>query len=103
MLTQGAKGITPYEVFRLARTNAAARKRWEDYGIVLGITVANVMYTLDPEIIIIGGGISNAWNLFERSMKSEIKTHMKQFSPCPVKRSKLQDANLLGAYCLFSN
>ncbi|MFN8134729.1 MAG: ROK family protein [Bacteroidales bacterium] len=42
---------------------------WDEYGHHLGNVLKAVVYTYDPEAIILGGSISKAYNFFEASMK----------------------------------
>lgn len=41
-------------------------------GGYLGIGLANLINILNPEMIVIGGGVVNAWSLFEKHMKLEV-------------------------------
>lgn len=41
-------------------------------GVYLGIGLANLINILNPEMIVIGGGVVNGWELFERHMKHEV-------------------------------
>ncbi|HSE34448.1 MAG TPA: ROK family protein [Pyrinomonadaceae bacterium] len=45
---------------------------FERMGTYLGIAVANLINLLNPEIIVIGGGVANGWSLFEGSMQKQI-------------------------------
>ena len=68
-------------------------------GYYLGIGLANILYAFDPDIIIVGGKISNAWKFFNRSMSKTVKE--RYFSkPCLIVKSKLKDAGILGAGAL---
>ena len=102
-----ARGITrifgskdPHEIYDLALNGSKKAKRtFEKMGSYLGIGLANIMYSFDPDIIIIGGKISNSWRFFSKSMNQEIKK--RYFSkPCPIIRSRLKDAGVLGAAAL---
>ncbi len=44
----------------------------KDYGRIVGRGVSYAIQLLDPEIVIIGGGISNAYELFIEPMKEEL-------------------------------
>ena len=71
-----------------------AKMLYADFGKNLGIGLANLINILDPEIIVIGGGISKAWPLFLNATKNEIKkrvlsTESKKF--VKIKISKLGD------------
>jgi len=68
-------------------------------GYYLGIGLTNVMYAFDPDIIIIGGKISNAWKFFSKEMNKEISR--RYFAkPCKIIKSKLRDSGILGAAAL---
>ena len=103
-----ARGITklfgnntePKEIYNLAlKGNKKAIKAYKKMGAYLGIALTNIAYTLDPDIIIIGGKISNAWPFFHKSMESEIRKRYFAKPPRIVK-SKLKDAGILGAAAL---
>jgi len=71
-----------------------------DMGIRLGIAMANVVNTFNPEMIVIGGGVSAAFDLFAPDARAEV---MKRAFPVPAKRCRIaraecgDDAGLLGA------
>jgi glucokinase len=41
-------------------------------GIYLGIGLANLINLLNPEIIVIGGGVADAWSLFEKDLRQQV-------------------------------
>jgi glucokinase len=69
-------------------------------GVYLGITMANLVNILNPEMIVIGGGVSAAWDLFAKHARTEV---MKRAFPVPAQRCQIMraergdDAGLLGA------
>jgi len=73
--------LTPEIVARAAECgDEAARRVLYDVGVYLGIALASIVNLLDPEIIVIGGGISHAGDLIleparaameERAMRLE--------------------------------
>lgn len=69
-------------------------------GVYLGIGLANLVNILNPEIVVIGGGLSNGWSLFENHMKQQV---IERAFPIPGRRVKIvkaecgDDAGLLGA------
>jgi len=102
-----AKGITaiyngsdPYTISKLAlKGDRKAIKTYEKMGYYLGIGLTNIIYAFDPDIIIIGGKISNSWELFSKTMNKAVKE--RYFTkPCKIVRSKLKDAGILGAGAL---
>jgi glucokinase len=69
-------------------------------GMYLGIGLAALVNLLNPEIMIIGGGVSNGWDLFEKHMNQQVR---ERAFPLPGQRVKItraecgDDAGLLGA------
>jgi len=52
--------ITLEELTRLARKdNKVAKKIWEDVGTKLGTALTGVVNLLNPDIVVVGGGVSN--------------------------------------------
>jgi len=94
------KNSNPYLIYKQAlKGNKKAIKAYENMGHYLGIGLTNIIYSLDPDIIVIGGKISNSWKLFSKSMNKEVKE--RYFSnPCPIVKSSLKDAGILGAAAL---
>lgn len=69
-------------------------------GVYLGIGIASLINLLNPEIIVVGGGVANGWNLFEQHMRQQV---MERAFPLPARSVKIvqaecgDDAGLLGA------
>lgn len=93
-------GSNPYSIYKLAlKGNKKAKKTFEKTGFYLGIEIANLLYAFDPDIIVVGGKISNSWQFFSKSMNETIKK--RYFAkPCPIVKSSLKDAGILGAAAL---
>ena len=69
-------------------------------GVYLGIGLANLINILNPEMIVIGGGVVNGWDLFEKHMMHEVEERAFPLLAARVKivRAKCgDDAGLLGA------
>jgi glucokinase len=69
-------------------------------GDYLGIGLANLINILNPQMIVIGGGVANGWELFEQHMRHQVDEHA---FPVPASEVKIvpaecgDDAGLLGA------
>jgi glucokinase len=69
-------------------------------GVYLGIGLANLINILNPEMIIIGGGVVNGWDLFAKHMNHEVA---ERAFPLPAEQVRIvpaecgDDAGLLGA------
>jgi glucokinase len=69
-------------------------------GVYLGIGLANLINILNPEMIVIGGGVVNGWTLFEKHMHQQVEERAFPLLAARVKivRAKCgDDAGLLGA------
>lgn len=67
------------EIAQLARQNdKAALKAFELEGYYLGSAIANVNNLMDLEGVVIGGGLSLAFDLYEDSMQAQIKAEDSQ-------------------------
>lgn len=73
---------------------------WESFGRALGIGIANLTNLLNVEMIIIGGGLSNSWDLFKDIVIKEAKSRglRAPMENVKIRKCKLgDDAGLLGA------
>src|SRR5215212_2840826 len=69
-------------------------------GVYLGIGLANLINILNPEMIVIGGGVVNGWDLFGKHMHQQVEERAFPLLAARVKivRAKCgDDAGLLGA------
>jgi glucokinase len=69
-------------------------------GVYLGIGLANLINILNPEMIVIAGGVVNAWGLFEKHMLHEVEERAFPLLAARVKIVRAEcgdDAGLLGA------
>ncbi|MEO0246396.1 MAG: ROK family protein [candidate division WOR-3 bacterium] len=74
---------------------------WQEYGEFLGLGLVNLIHIFDPDIIVIGGGIANAFELFIESCLDVLSERVMEFQKRKVQivKAKLNDAAaLLGAY-----
>lgn len=61
------------DVFYLAQQGQTqALKIFEEFGTHLGKAIAAVFYTIDPEIIILGGSVSKAYPFFKEAMERSL-------------------------------
>ena len=97
---------TAFSAFQKARAgDARALSIWNEYGVHIGNLIKSVVYAYDPEAIVFGGSIANAFSLFEPSMKQTISTQfhfpgsMKKLN---ILQSENENINLLGASSLVN-
>jgi glucokinase len=92
---------TAAEIAVLAEQDEAARAVWEDAITALGIGLASCTMLLDPEVIVLGGGLSGAGEALRSPVASALATRVAWREPPPVEISPLgSDAGLLGAAIL---
>lgn len=75
---------------------------WDDVGRWLGLAVVNATALHDPDAVVFGGGVCNAWPRFWPSMAATLEAHLR-LQPAPrVLRAALgDDRNLWGALALL--
>jgi glucokinase len=108
ILSRLAKGrysdITPKLIDRAARTgDKFCVDIWRQAGENLGIGLAGIVNTFNPEIIIIGGGLSRAGKLLFDPVRDTVKERaIKIFSKgLRIKRARfIEDAGTVGAAAL---
>ncbi|NIT04343.1 ROK family protein [Candidatus Saccharibacteria bacterium] len=77
-----------------------AQKLWAEFGTNLGHIIANVVNILDPQAVIVGGGIGDAYELFIKEAKKSAAEHIAnpESKNIPILKSSLgQAAGATGA------
>jgi glucokinase len=94
------RSLTAREVVRLANSgNREAMSLIEDAGVTLGLALANLVSTLNPEVIVVGGGVAAAGEMLLRPAR---RTMLRWGQPLAARqvrviRSRLGErAGLLG-------
>lgn len=89
------------KVIEIAKLKTKAdRKIINETGYYLGIGLANIVNILNPEIIVIGGGVSNVKGLFSVAEK-EMKKRILKGVNVKVVRNKLEGSTAIGAVRLL--
>lgn len=96
----------PVKLQKLAeKSNLGARKAYEDFGKNLGVVIANLINIFDPEVIVLGGGLSRAYPLFRKGMEKTARKLIvnPEGRKTPVLKSSLgPSAGAIGAALLCS-
>ncbi|MBQ7258186.1 MAG: ROK family protein [Abditibacteriota bacterium] len=100
------QNITPKMISTAAENNdLVSIETLEEIGHLLGITCANAINTFNPDLLVLGGGVSRSDILFEFIKKTTFEVAndtLKQY--CEIKRSELgNDAGILGGAALAWN
>ena len=74
--SEAARGrLSPELISRAARQgDRGARALWREIGERLGIGLANLVNTLNPDCIVIGGGVAKAWPFFAPTLMRTVRT-----------------------------
>jgi len=98
---EALKEVTSEKVYQAAREgDAVARRVMKDMGRMLGIGIASLINIFNPERVVIGGGVKDAWPLFIGATHEEI---MKRAFQIPAERTEIvpsllgDDAGMVGA------
>jgi len=75
MAERAPDGLTPRLVSEAARAgDAEARRIWRESGAWFGIGVANVLNALNPDRVVIGGGVTGAWPYFAPALRGSVRS-----------------------------
>ena len=79
-----------------------ALKIWEEHGVHMGRAMKLILSVYDPDAIILGGSISNAYKYFEKSMWKEMENYdfPETVKNITILISTRDDISLLGAAAL---
>ena len=93
--------VTSAKVYQAARDgDPSALAAVRQMGRSLGIGIANLINIFNPEMVVIGGGVKEAWDLFIDATRNEIKKRAFEY---PAARTRIvpsvlgDDAGMVGA------
>ncbi len=93
--------LTPETIADAAKKgDRTAARIYSEAGKYLGIAIADLIDLLNMECVVIGGGMSGAWELFIGPLKEEVRARAFKIPAqrCRIVRGKLRDdAGILGA------
>ncbi len=96
-----AREMSSEQVYQAAREgDPLAVSVMKDMGRFLGVGIANLINIFNPEMIVIGGGVKEAWPLFIDALRSEVR---KRAFEVPAARTEIvpsllgDDAGMTGA------
>lgn len=88
---------------RASLGDPVALRLFEEYGVHLGRAIANILFALAPEAIIIGGSVSNAYKFFSESMNEFLDDNFpyrRLYNQLVIEVSDTPDMGVLGASSL---
>jgi len=99
--TLSAENLTAEKVYEAGRNgDELALAVFKRAGTYLGVGLANIMSLIDPEMIVISGGVVNGWDLFQAEMYREVSERAFRATAQQVKIARAEcgdNAGLLGA------
>ena len=99
-------GLDGLRVFEDAkRGEARALGLYAELGTHVGQAIKAVIYTYDPELIVLGGSVSQAYDWFKDAMYSEIRSlaYGQSAQRIRIAVSELTNSGILGAAALYYN
>ncbi len=99
--TAAFEEFTSEQIYKAAMDGEPiARKVMKDMGRILGIGIANLINIFNPQMIVLGGGVKDAWQLFIDSTREEV---MRRAFKVSAERTRIvpsilgDDAGMIGA------
>jgi glucokinase len=88
---------------RAAQGDVEAARLYDEFGFELGHAVMVALYAFDPELIVLGGSISRAFDLFAPGMHRRLRefAYPHALERLEIARSELENAAVLGAAALY--
>lgn len=97
-------GLSGEFVFEKANQgDAQMLKLYDELGEHLGNCIKMIMYTYDPELIVLGGSVRHAYDFFEEAMWKRILTcvYAKSADRLDIEISSLKNSGILGGAALY--
>jgi len=90
-------------IHRAQKKDKIARAIFELYGSDLGNLIKTILFTIDPEIVVIGGPLLKAFPYFEKSMWEKVRTfpYKQAIGKLKIVASKQENIAILGAAALY--
>jgi glucokinase len=92
-----------WDIFQQAKNgNENALHIYREFGHHLGEAIKMILYTYDPELIVIGGSIKDAWSFYEAALWEVVNTFVypRSVSGLKIEQAELEHSGILGASLL---
>jgi len=94
------RDISLEELSRLAaRGDRRARAIWCDVGAKIGVALSGIINLLNPDCVVIGGGVANAGPILFNSIRETVlcRAMLVQAKHVKIKKALLSDSGIIGA------
>ncbi len=101
---QNEFGLSGEELFsRASSSDEEALKIFSQFGENLGEAIKLIMYSIDPEIIILGGSVSKSFQFYKEAMWNTIKSfaYSNSVTKIKIEVSEIEHIAVLGAASLY--
>ena len=90
--------ISSYDFLNKDKFNIKEQQILNDFYRYFGLALSNVINIIDPDIVIVGGGLSNHNGLYENGKREIYKNIFSNVPTTPIIKNKLGDsAGVIGA------
>lgn len=99
-------GHSAVDAYNLALSgDPDALNLWSIYGSHLAELIKLILYTSDPQLIVLGGSLSQAYTFFSSSLKQSLQSfaYKNSLKNLSIHISELENAGVLGAASLYSD
>jgi len=100
------KSISAIDAFNQAVLgDQAAIQLFSEYGFHMGQAIKSILYAYDPEIIILGGSLTKAYDFFKPAMMEAIQNfdYRNVLTNLKIEISELENSAIYGAAALYLN
>lgn len=100
------KKIAAVDAYHLAvKGDLTALKIFEEFGFHMGQAIKSILYAYDPEIIVLGGSLTNAYKFFQPAMFEAIQdfAYRNVLTNLKIEISELEHSAIYGAAALYLN
>lgn len=96
-------GIAAFEA--AMKNDQKALRIWNEFGTHVGNIISLTLFAYDPQIIVLGGSIASAYDLFAPAMNAQLEKFLfpKVIEKLVIEVSKVNDIGILGAASLIKN
>lgn len=98
-----ASGTAFKEIFDISPEKCTDENIWKKYGESVAVGVANLICLWSPEVIIIGGGVSNKFSSFIKPLREKLVELLPIYNIPEITKSQLKEAGLLGGLAYYAS
>lgn len=91
-----ASGTAFNKIFGVPAEQCDEPNVWNDYAKLVAVGLANMIALWSPEIMIIGGGVANSFDMFISPLERELKRLLPIFDVPKIVRAELSEPGLYG-------